>query len=115
MRLSDEVGYRILRYLADHPEATQRDLAAALGISLGKANYCLRALISKGILKVRNFKNSNRKAAYAYYLTPRGAEAKIAVTRSFLQHKQKEYDLLRQEIERLTHEVTALGTETAKR
>ena len=105
---TDEIRYRLLKYLEDHPTATQRQVANALGVSIGKANYCLRALVEKGWVKVRNFKNSNNKAAYLYVLTPRGIEEKIDVTAAFLRRKRSEYDLLAQEIERLTDEVRRL-------
>jgi EPS-associated MarR family transcriptional regulator len=110
--LTDESRYRLLKFLDDHPGATQRELAAALGVSLGKANYCLKALIVKGLVKARNFRNSNKKAAYLYVLTPRGIDEKINVTVAFLRRKRDEYDLLAQEIERLTEEVGRLKTTT---
>jgi len=106
--VSQEVRYRLLKYLADHPDVTQRELARNLGISLGKANYCLRALMEKGLLKVRNFSNSKRKEAYVYVLTPQGIEEKINVTYAFLRRKISEYDLLSKEIEKLTDEVRSL-------
>jgi EPS-associated MarR family transcriptional regulator len=106
--LPDDVRYRLLKYLAEHPEATQRDVARTLGISLGKANYCVKALVAKGWLKVRNFNNSENKTAYAYVLTSKGIEEKVNVTREFLRRKVAEYDLLVDEIDRLTAEVAAL-------
>jgi EPS-associated MarR family transcriptional regulator len=105
---TDEIRYRLLKYLEEHPTATQRQVARALGVSVGKANYCLRALVEKGWVKVRNFRNSNKKAAYLYVLTPRGIEEKIDVTCAFLRRKRDEYELLAQEIERLTDEVRRL-------
>lgn len=109
--ISDEVRYRLLKYLDENPQATQRQLAAALGVSLGKANYCLKAFMQKGLVKVANFRNSDNKAAYAYYLTPSGMQEKIDVTRAFLRRKMDEYDMLRQEIERLTDEVRRIPAE----
>lgn len=106
---SEEIRFRLLRYLEEHPEATQREVATALGVSLGKANYCLRALIDKGWLKVRNFRR-NKKAAYLYALTPRGIQEKINLTVAFLRRKRAEYDLLAQEIERLSAEVGRIDT-----
>lgn len=106
--IPDDVRYRLLKYLDEHPEASQREVARELGISLGKVNYCLRALMEKGLVKVRNFTNSQHKAAYAYILTSRGVEEKIDVTRSFLRRKVAEYDLLVKEIETLSAEVDAL-------
>ncbi|WP_300971349.1 MarR family EPS-associated transcriptional regulator [Thiocapsa sp.] len=74
-----------------HPDATQRDLAKALGISLGSTNFCVRALIDQGWVKVRNFRRSDNKRAYAYLLTPQGIEAKARITARFLQRKRTEY------------------------
>lgn len=109
--VSEEIRYQLLKYVAEHPQATQRDLAAHLGVSVGKVNYCIRALVGRGWLKIRNFTNSNRKAAYAYYLTPKGIEEKVLVTCRFLQRKLIERDVLLQEIELLRAEVaTVVGT-----
>lgn len=105
---TDETRYRLLKYLEEHPTATQRQVANALGVSIGKANYCLKALVEKGWVKVRNFRNSKNKAAYLYVLTPRGIEEKVNVTVAFLRRKRNEYDLLAQEIDRLTAEVRRL-------
>ena len=106
--LTDEIRYKLLSYLADHPDASQRDLARALGISLGKVNYCVQALTEKGLIKARNFKNSNNKAAYAYILTPNGIEEKVNVTYAFLRRKMAEYDAIVLEIERLSAEVKSM-------
>jgi EPS-associated MarR family transcriptional regulator len=106
--ITDDVRYRLLKYLADHPQASQREVARELTISLGKANYCLRSLMEKGWVKVRNFTNSQHKTAYAYILTSEGIEEKINVTRSFLRRKMIEYDTLEREIESLTAEVEKL-------
>src|SRR5438046_1695992 len=100
--LDEEIRYRLLKYLAEHPEATQPERARELGMSLGKANYCLKALMRKGWVKARNFRNSNKKAAYLYILTATGIEEKVKVTADFLRRKVLEYDLLSKEIERLT-------------
>ena len=102
---SQEVRYRLLSYLVDHPDATQRELARALGVSVGKINYCLKALIRKGWVKIRNFHDSDRKAAYLYLLTPKGIEEKVQVTSAFLRRKLDEYEQLTAEIERLRREV----------
>jgi EPS-associated MarR family transcriptional regulator len=101
MLLSDEVRYRILKLLEENPRLSQRELARELGMSLGRANYCLRSLIGKGWIKVANFKNSRNKAAYMYLLTPRGIQHKAEVTLRFLQRKTREYEELRAEIERV--------------
>lgn len=97
--LSDEHRYRILRLLEKEPRLSQRDLASQLGLSLGKANYCVQALIRKGLIKARNFRNSKNKIGYMYYLTPRGVEDKARVTVRFFQTKMTEYEQLKSEIE----------------
>jgi len=97
--------YRLMRLLAANPQMSQRDVARELGISLGKVNYCLRALVRRGWVKARNFKNSRNKAAYMYLLTPQGIEAKGALALRFLHIKQQEYENLRREIEQVRLEV----------
>jgi EPS-associated MarR family transcriptional regulator len=97
--ISDELRYRILKLVSDNPTASQRDLAQELGVSVGKVNYCLRALISKGLVKIRRFTNSRRKAAYLYVLTPRGTKEKLTVAYRFLEARRREYEALRREIE----------------
>ena len=106
--LSDEYRYRILKHLEADPEISQRELAQALGISLGRANYCLKALIEKGLVKAKNFKNSSNRSAYAYYLTPTGFEEKARVTVQFLKRKVAEYEALKGEIESLRREASEL-------
>lgn len=106
--LSDESQLRLLRLLERNPEASQRELAAELGISLGKTNYCLRALVDRGLVKARNFKSSQNKKAYAYYLTPKGLEEKARVTLRFLARKQREYIEIKAEIETLHAEAAAI-------
>jgi len=100
----DTTSYGLLKILEDNPSLSQRDLAGHLGISLGKVNFCLKALIGKGCLKVNNFRNSENKLAYAYFLTPRGVDEKAHMTATFLQYKMQEYDRLRDEIEELKTE-----------
>lgn len=102
--LTDEDRYRILSRLAQDPNASQRTLAQELGLSLGKVNYCLKALIEKGLLKANNFRTSDNKRAYMYYLTPKGLEEKSKVTIRFLGRKLADYEALTQEIERLRTE-----------
>ena len=94
----------MLRLLDESPSRSQREVAHELGMSLGKANYVLRALLGKGFVKVQNFRNSQNKRGYAYLLTPEGAAAKAELTRAFLERKIEEYDALRLEIERLKAE-----------
>ncbi len=84
---------------------TQRELAVELGVSLGKANYCLRALMDKGFIKARNFRNSNNKRAYFYKLTPSGIEAKGRISLAFLRRKMQEYEQLKREIDQLQSEL----------
>jgi len=99
--LSEEVRYKLLKLLEPNPRLSQREVAKELGISLGKVNYCLRALVDRGWIKAANFKKSNNKTAYMYLLTPRGIEEKARVTTRFLQTKMREYEALRAEIEQL--------------
>lgn len=100
----DEMRYKLMRLLEASPEMSQRDVARELGISVGKVNYCLRALVRKGWIKAANFKNSQNRTAYMYMLTPRGIEEKARVTVRFLQAKMREYETLRVEIEQIRKE-----------
>ena len=100
--LSDDIHYRLLKLLQAQPDASQRQLAQALGISLGKTNYCIKALMEQGWIKANNFKNSNNKLAYVYLLTPQGIDAKARITARFLKRKQAEYASLRVEIAEFT-------------
>lgn len=102
--LTDEYRIKILRILEQDPDISQRNLARHLGISLGRANFCLQALIDKGWIKVNNFKNSNNKKAYMYLLTRRGIAEKARVTARFLDRKVAEYEALKREIEQLQRE-----------
>lgn len=104
--LSDEYRYKILRLLEENPDLSQRDISRALGISLGKVNYCLQALIDRGLIKANNFKNSQNKQAYMYLLTRRGITEKARVAVRFLKHKMNEYESLQREIESLKRELT---------
>ena len=99
--------YKVLKILEQNPQVSQRELANELGVSLGKANYCLKALIDKGLVKAKNFKNSSNKLAYVYKITPRGIEAKAKISVQFLARKLDEYEALRSEIEELQEEVGA--------
>jgi len=103
--LIEEIHLQVLRIIESNPEITQRELAKSLGVSLGKTNYCLKALIEKGWLKANNFKNSNNKLAYAYILTPKGIEEKANITVQFLKRKLWEFEALKEEIEQLRREV----------
>lgn len=107
--LTDEYRYRILKLLGADPQASQRRIADELGISLGRVNYCLQALIAKGLVKVNNFRGSSNKRAYLYLLTPRGIEEKATVTARFLRVKLGEYEILKRELEELQREAARLG------
>ncbi len=102
--LTDEMHYKLMRLLEAHPQMSQRDAARELGISLGKVNYCVRALIHKGWIKAAHFRNSRNKQAYMYLLTPRGIDEKSKLTVKFLQIKMREYETLRAEIEQMSKE-----------
>lgn len=104
-KLNDATTYNIFKSLEADPNLSQRALSRILGISLGKVNYCLKALINKGWIKVKNFEQSPNKAGYAYILTPAGLETKARVTARFLRHKIAEYEKLQKEIEDLRQEV----------
>ena len=101
-----EAHFRVLRLLEGNPQMNQRDLAAAAGVSLGKTNYCINALLDKGLIKVQNFKSSKRKLAYAYLLTPTGIAEKATLTQRFLKRKMEEYEALKAEIEQLKQEAS---------
>ncbi len=103
--IQEEARFRILRLLYDNPELTQRELGERVGISLGAVNYCLRALIERGLIKVENFTRSRNKIVYAYALTPAGIAEKTLLTGRFLRRKIIEYEALRAEIEALNQEV----------
>ena len=103
--LNDDIRHKIFRIIEENPEINQRMLADMLGISLGKTNYCIQALIEKGWLKVNNFKNSNNKLAYVYLLTPIGIEEKAFLTVRYLKRKIGEYEELKREIDELSREV----------
>jgi EPS-associated MarR family transcriptional regulator len=107
--LDETTHYGLLKTLEENPGLSQRDLAKRLGVSLGKVNFCLNALVEKGSLKINNFRNSENKLAYAYLLTPSGIEEKARITVHFLRYKMQEYERLRAEIEELKHEATQNG------
>jgi EPS-associated MarR family transcriptional regulator len=102
--MNEDTHYEVLKILEENPQVSQRQLAAEMGVSLGKANYCLKALVEKGLVKAGNFKNSANKLAYFYVLTPRGIEAKAKISVRFLQRKIAEYEALGREIEQLQKE-----------
>lgn len=104
MLLTDEHRYKILKLIESNPSISQRELARHLGISLGKVNFCLKALMERGLLKATNFRNNKNKLAYMYLLTPRGIEEKASITMRFLKYKMAEFEALKLEIETLRKE-----------
>lgn len=108
-KIQEEARFQILRILHEDPNLTQRELGEKVGVSLGAVNYCLRALIDLGLVKVINFSRNPNKFGYAYALTPSGIAQKAALTRSFLQTKMTEFEALRAEIEVLSREAGEPG------
>ncbi|MES2535074.1 MAG: MarR family EPS-associated transcriptional regulator [Pseudomonadota bacterium] len=106
--LNEEYRYRILKRLEAKPEISQRELAKELGVSLGKANYCLKALVEKGLIKANNFHDSQNKRGYIYLITPTGVEEKARMTLRFLKFKMAEYEALQEEIINLQREVAQI-------
>jgi EPS-associated MarR family transcriptional regulator len=109
MNSSEDTDLRLLRQLELEPRLNQRGLANRLGLSLGKVNYCVQALVGKGLIKISNFRRSDNKVAYAYLLTPAGLQEKSRLTVGFLKTKQQEYERLQVEIAQLQREVNTLG------
>jgi EPS-associated MarR family transcriptional regulator len=103
--IGDEMRFKLMRLLEANPRLSQREAARELGISLGKVNYCLKALMRIGWIKATRFKNSDHKLAYMYLLTPRGVDEKANITVDFLKSKMREYEQLRTEIEQLKMDV----------
>ena len=103
-KIQEDTHFRIMLILQDNPDLTQRELAEKLGMSVGGLNYCLNALIDKGLVKMQNFSNSKNKFRYVYLLTPMGIAEKVALTTRFLSRKMEEYEALKLEIEALKSE-----------
>ena len=99
--LTDEYRYRILKLLESNPSASQRDIARELGVSLGRVNFCLQALVEKGLIKANNFRNSTTRQTYLYLLTPKGMQEKAKVTVRFLKVKLEEYEFIKAQVEEL--------------
>jgi len=106
---SEDLHFRVLKLLQDHPDMSQRELAQQLGVSNGKLHYCMRALIDKGLVKLGNFANSKHHLGYAYLLTPAGLAQKASMTSAFLKRKMAEYEALKAEISSLQAELGAKG------
>ena len=113
--MSEEISYQVIKLIEQDPEISQRELSKELGVSLGKVNYCLRALIDKGWVKAKNFKNSQNRMAYRSLLTPQGLQKKSALTVIFLKRKLVEHEELQREIESLRDEVEKVKEETGLR
>ena len=103
----DAPELELLRLLEAHPEYSQRQMSNALGVSLGKAHYLLRALLDKGWVKAQNFNRSQHKSRYLYVLTPSGVRERLSLTHSFLARKEREYDQLQAQIAALRAELAA--------
>ena len=95
---NDQDQFELLRKIQKKPAASQRELANELGFSLGKLNYCLKALKNKGLIKIRNFQKNPNKINYLYVLTPKGISEKTRLTINFMQRKFKEYEELKKEL-----------------
>jgi EPS-associated MarR family transcriptional regulator len=104
-QLQEDTHFRVLSLLETQPDLNQREMAKALGVSLGGVNYCLRALVAKGLIKTHNFQANDNKLGYAYLLTPQGMSEKLSLTAHFLQRKQQEYVALKAEIDALQQAV----------
>ena len=100
-----DIDYIILRILKDNPKITQRQLSKELGLSLGRTNYVIHALIDKGLVKLSNFKRSDNRLGYTYILTPKGIADKSVLAKKFLRRKSEEYNRLKEEIEILKNEL----------
>ncbi|NOX66211.1 MAG: MarR family EPS-associated transcriptional regulator [Chlorobi bacterium] len=110
--LDQEIRYKIFKIIQENPKITQRILAKELGVSLGKVNYCVKALIGKGLVKSKSFRNSQNKIAYIYLLTPKGIEEKSKVTIKFLKIRMGEFEDIKKEIEHLRVEISNLDNLT---
>jgi EPS-associated MarR family transcriptional regulator len=100
-----DIRLDLLQRLESNPEYTQRDLSKEMDVSLGKVNYCIKKLTEKGLIKLKNFKQNQNKIGYVYILTPKGIEKKTRLTYSYLKRKIKEYEILKDEIRKLKHDV----------
>ncbi len=114
-KLQEDTYFRVMRILQENPDLTQRELAERLGISVGGLNYCLKALMEKGLVKMKNFAKSKNKFGYVYVLTTVGMAEKAAITHRFMQRKVDEYEALKAEIEALKCEIKNLGQEGAQK
>jgi len=97
-KASNQDHFNVMRELQKQPKTSQRDLAGQLGFSLGKLNYCLKALQQKGLIKIKNFQKNSNKLNYIYVLTPKGIAEKTKLTINFMKRKMKEYEELKEEL-----------------
>ncbi|MFN7834983.1 MAG: MarR family EPS-associated transcriptional regulator [Burkholderiaceae bacterium] len=107
-KLQEDTSFRVMRILQENPDLTQRELAEQLGVSVGGLNYCLKALMEKGLVKMQSFASSKNKFGYVYVITPGGMAEKAAITHRFLKRKMEEYEALKAEIEALKSELKPL-------
>jgi EPS-associated MarR family transcriptional regulator len=112
---AEDLHFRVLKLLQDHPDLSQRELAARLGVSNGKLHYCITALIEKDLVKLESFANSRHHLGYAYLLTPAGIRQKARMTGDFLKRKMAEYEALQAEIADLQAEMRAKGVRAARK
>ncbi len=108
-QIQEDTYFRVMRILQENPDLTQRELAEKLGVSVGGLNYCLKALMDKGWVKMQNFQNSKNKFKYVYLLTPQGIAERVSLTSRFLDRKMQEYEALKAEIESLHQDVQQAG------
>jgi EPS-associated MarR family transcriptional regulator len=111
-KLNEDKYFRLMRILEATPDISQREMAKVLGVSFGCINYCLNALIDKGLVKIQNFNQNQNKFSYVYLLTPTGIAEKASLTSSFLKRKMDEYEALKIEIETLKSEIDIKTMET---
>jgi EPS-associated MarR family transcriptional regulator len=111
-QLQEDMHFRLMRLLEQNPQVSQREIAEQLGMSLGSINYCIKALIEKGYIKVSNFNKNPNKLSYAYLLTSNGIVAKASLTGNFLKRKIAEYEALKSEIETLQGAQPQAGIQT---
>ena len=109
-KIQEDTYFRVMRLLQENPDLTQRELAEQLGVSVGGLNYCLKALMEKGWVKMQNFSHSKNKFKYVYLLTPQGIAERARLTKRFLKRKMEEYDALKAEIESLKSESAYVET-----
>jgi EPS-associated MarR family transcriptional regulator len=113
MNPAEQAQLRILKIIETEPEISQRQLAEVLGVSLGKTNYLIKALLNKGHIKAGNFLRAENKMKYAYLLTPEGIRAKVELTRNYLARKEQEYITMKAEIEAMRNELATLDAKPA--